>query len=171
MFVFARESQYVTAVNKILFWMSIFACGLCGILFVTGRANIVSSETNVYYPALLTTGIVMLFCAVAMVGMMFGKRVGGYVALGFALLFAIGLAMFSLPTKNYDLFNVAGLAILVLWPTLATLFGVKRINQQEISLRQELMLKGALFGKIMFGALYVLTILSIIFGLISILRS
>lgn len=171
MFVFARESQYVTAVNKILFWMSIFACGLCGIPFVTGRANIVSSETNVYYPALLTTGIVMLFCAVAMVGMMFGKRVGGYAALGFALLFVIGLAMLSLPTKNYDLFNVAGLAILVLWPTLATLFGAKRINQQEISLKQELMLKGALFGKIMFGALYVLTMLTIIFGLISILRT
>ena len=171
MFVFARESQYVTAVNKILFWMSIFACGLCGILFVMGRANVISSETNVYYPALLTTGIVMLFCAVAMVGMMFGKRVGGYVALGFALLFAIGLAMLSLPTKNYDLFNVAGLSILVLWPTLATLFGAKRINQQEISLRQDLMLKGALFGKIMFGALYVLTMLTIIFGLISILRT
>jgi hypothetical protein len=171
MFVFARESQYVTAVNKIMFWMSIFACGLCGILFITGRANVISSETNVYYPALLTTGIVMLFCAVAMAGMMFGKRVGGYAALGFAVLFVVGIAMLSLPTKNYDLFNVAGLSILVLWPTLATLFGAKRINQQEISLKQELMLKGALFGKIMVGALYGLTVLTIIFGLIGVLRS
>lgn len=171
MFVFARESQYVTAVNKIMFWMSIFACGLCGILFVTGRANVISSETNVYYPALLITGVVMLFCAVAMIGMMFGKRVGGYAALGFAVLFAVGISMLSLPTKNYDLFNIAGLSILVLWPTLATLFGAKRINQQEIDLKSELLLKGALFGKIMFGALYLLTLLTIIFGVISILRT
>ena len=171
MFVFARESQYVTAVNKIMFWMSIFACGLCGILFITGRASMVSSDPTIYYPALLTTGVVMLFCAVAMVGMMFGKRVGGYAALGFAVLFVVGIAMLSLPTKNYDLFNVAGLSILVLWPTLATLFGAKRINQQEISLKQELMLKGALFGKIMVGALYGLTVLTIIFGLIGVLRS
>lgn len=171
MFLFARESQYVTAVNKIMFWMSIFACGLFGILLITGRTNMVSSDPTIYYPALLTTGIVMIFCAVAMVGMMFGKRVGGYAAIGFSILLVIGIAALSLPTKNYDLFGTAGLAILVLWPTLATLFGVKRINQHEIDLKQELMLKGALFAKIMFGALYVLTILSIIFGLISILRS
>ncbi len=171
MFVFARESQYVTAVNKIMFWMSILACGLCGVMFIAGRTNMVSSDAVIYYPALLITGIAMLFCAVGMIGMLFGNRVGGYAALGFAILFVVGIATLSLPSKNYDLFNVAGLAILVLWPTLATLFGVKRINHQEIDLKQELLLKGALFGKIMFGALYVLTMLTIIFGFISILRT
>ena len=171
MFLFARESQYVTATNKIMFWLAIFGTGFCGVMFVAGRTNAVTQNADIYYPALLVVGLAFLFCAAAMISMMFGKRVGGYAAIGFCLLFVVGISLLSLPIKDYDLFNLAGASILVLWPTLMTLFGVKRINQLEVDLKNELKLKGSTLGKVLFGAMYLLTVLTIVFGIIGIFRT
>lgn len=166
MFLFARESRYVTATNKIMFWISIFGSVVTGVVFFGFFSS--GALTNVFVPHVVLLAVVMLTCAICMCMMLFGNRIGGYAAIGFAALMIVGSLLLSIACNEYEVaLAPAGIGLLCLWPTLATLFGEKRLYQKQVNEKLEFSLRGSVLGKIFFGSLYLMTVLMIVFGVIN----
>lgn len=161
--LFAKDSKYVTASNKMMFWLAIFANAICGVLLIVNKIEI-GSKSEVFYPQLLILGIVMLLSAFCMILMLNGKRSGGFATIGYSVLLALGTVFLVIAYKNDELIGFAGLTILNLWPTLAALYGSKRYVQQDVNL------KTSRLSKLLLGSLVLIFVLTLVFVLIGIFR-
>lgn len=165
MIFFARETRYVTAFNKILFWLAISASILIGLLFC-GAFQV--NKPLPFTPLRLMMGLSLLLCAADMILLMNGFRQGGYAAF-IALIVFVASGLLSLSTQDRLGEVILGLSIIVLWPTLATLFGVKRSSFAGIHLKREMLLRGSILGKILFGLSYLLAVATLVLAVLSLL--
>lgn len=163
MIFFARETRYVTAINKMLFWLAISASILLGLLFC-GAYQV--QKPLPFTPLRLMMGLSLLLCAADMMILMNGFRQGGYAAFVALIVFVLS-GLLSLSTQDRLGEVILGMAGIVLWPTLETLFGVKRKSFAGIHLKREMLLRGSILGKVLFGLGYLLALATLVLAVLS----